>query len=215
MGRDKSVLAYRYGDYVDKFEKFHGSGEANHMEVTGNAVAGVKRNTNTFTGRYPQLFIDTIGEGAPIISRLKEINDEKPPKGERKIPIYYHSVKASEAAEKNGTPLTDSTGEYRFLNMRAWLHWAVRDWLNPDNKNEAMLPDDEEFLEEATEIKWLFRSDGKIQIEKKDGPKGLVSRLKRSPDTFEALMNTFYPVQDVDPRPQAMSTAAKAVNIFH
>jgi hypothetical protein len=45
-------------------------------------------------------------------------------------------------------------------------------------------------MEEATAIKWKFRSDGSIIIEPKEDIK---SRLGRSPDKFDALANTFYP----------------------
>lgn len=80
--------------------------------------------------------------------------------------------------------------------MRAYLFWAVRDWLNPKNNTGAMLPPDDKFDEEATEIKWSFRSDGKILIEPKEDIK---DRLGRSPDKFDALANTFYPVRNARP----------------
>ena len=75
--------------------------------------------------------------------------------------------------------------------MRAYLFWCVRDWLNPKNDTGAMLPPDKRFDEEATEIRWSFRSDGRILIEPKDDIK---KRIGRSPDLFDALANTFYPV---------------------
>ena len=46
-------------------------------------------------------------------------------------------------------------------------------------------------MEEATEIRWFFRSDGKIQIEPKEDIK---KRINRSTDRFDALANTFYPM---------------------
>ena len=55
-----------------------------------------------------------------------------------------------------------------------------------------MLPPDTSFDEEAQEIRWFFRSDGRIQIEPKEDIK---ARLGRSPDKFDALANTFYPVR--------------------
>ena len=54
-----------------------------------------------------------------------------------------------------------------------------------------MLPPDAEFAEDATEIRWSFRSDGKIVIEPKEDIK---KRLGRSTDKMDALANTFYPV---------------------
>jgi hypothetical protein len=55
-----------------------------------------------------------------------------------------------------------------------------------------MLPPNERFIEEATEIRWKFRSDGRIIIEPKEDIK---KRLGRSPDLFDALANTFYPIR--------------------
>ena len=45
-------------------------------------------------------------------------------------------------------------------------------------------------LEEATEIKWSFLSNGRIIIEPKEDIK---ERLGYSPDEFDALANTFHP----------------------
>ena len=55
-----------------------------------------------------------------------------------------------------------------------------------------MLAPDPQFDEEATEIKWSFRSDGRIYIEPKEDIK---KRLGRSPDKFDAFANTFYPLR--------------------
>jgi len=57
-----------------------------------------------------------------------------------------------------------------------------------------MLPPGGTLAEEATEIKWSFRSDGKIIIEPKEDVK---ARLGFSPDEFDALANTFYPAKAV------------------
>ena len=101
------------------------------------------------------------------------------------------SCKYSEAAKNSsGDDLTDITGQYKFANMRAYLFWAVRDWLNPDNGTNAMLPPGGSFIEEATEIKWSFLSNGKIIIEPKEDIK---ERLGHSTDEFDALANTFHP----------------------
>lgn len=188
MGRDSSCFAFRYGPYVEKFELIPSSGTANHMEVTGKIVSIAKTHTNTFRGLHPQAFIDTIGEGAGVYSRLREQN----------IP-NVHSCKFSESAtDASGNPLKDLTGQYEFLNMRVYLYWAVRDWLDPANKTAACLPPGDEILQDLTETKWEFLSNGKIKIESKDDIK---KRLRRSPDWGDALANTFWPVEDVDPRP--------------
>lgn len=196
MGRDSTSFCHRYGHYVEKFEMIHSGGTANHMEVCGKGVSICKTSTDSFIGKYSQWFIDTIGEGAGVYSRAIELSNQP---GYEYLKNRVHSVKFSESAEWNGKDLTDSTGQYTFENMRAYLFWAVRDFLNPANKTNAMLPPDDELMQEATEIQWEFTSSGTIKIEKKEDIK---KRLGRSIDKFDGLANTFYPVGDVDPTPK-------------
>lgn len=176
MGRDCSVFCYRYGNYVSSFEKQNSGGKADHMKVAGKALNFVKVHSGC------TLSIDTIGEGAGVYARIVE---------EYEHDEYVVSCKYSEGAkDENDKDLTDITGEYTFANMRAYLHWCVRDWLNPDNGMNAMLPPGGSFLEEATEIKWSFLSNGRIIIEPKEDIK---KRLGHSTDEFDALANTFHP----------------------
>ena len=176
MGRDCSVFCYRYGNYVSRFEKQNSGGKADHMKVAGKALNFIKAHSGC------TLSIDTIGEGAGVYSRIVEVYENEE---------YIISCKYSEGAKDSSeNDLTDITGEYTFANMRAYLHWCVRDWLNPDNGMNAMLPPGGSFLEEATEIKWSFLSNGRIIIEPKEDIK---QRLGHSPDEFDALANTFHP----------------------
>lgn len=182
MGRDASCFVLRRDYWVDAFDAHNSGGKADHMEVAGKVTSRRLREIGLFVS------IDTIGEGAGVYSRCVEVSDE---------PQFIISCKYSEGAKThNGRELTDITGQYKFANMRAYLFWAVRDWLNPKNNTGAMLPPDDGFDEEATEIKWSFRSDGKIIIEPKEDIK---ARLGRSPDKFDALANTFYPVRASKP----------------
>jgi hypothetical protein len=79
--------------------------------------------------------------------------------------------------------------------MRAYVYWAVRDWLNPAHKNNAALPPDAQLAEELSQTKWEFMSNGKVKIESKEDIK---KRLKRSPDKGDALALTFYPVEELE-----------------
>lgn len=177
MGRDCTCFVERKGAWVSEFNAHNSGGQADHMKIAGRIAAYRRRQIEAYVS------IDTIGEGAGVYSRCIEI-DEKD---------YIISCKYSEAAKGRGRkPLTDATGQYEFINMRAYLFWCVRDWLNPKNDTGAMLPPDTQFDEEATEIKWSFRSDGRIFIEPKEDIK---ERLGRSPDKFDALANTFYPIR--------------------
>lgn len=169
MGRDSSVICKRKDNYVFPFESFTGNGKAEHMKLVGTIV---NKLTNTID---THAYIDTIGEGAGVYSRLLELGFNN-----------AISCKFSEGAKN----LKDHTEVYEFENMRAYLFWCVRDWLNPAINPDACLPRDDELLQEATEIKWKFKSNGKIIIEPKED---LKKRLKRSPDKFDSLANTFYP----------------------
>lgn len=177
MGRDCTCFVERKGAWVSEFRAHNSGGSADHMKIAGQIAAYRRRQIEAYVS------IDTIGEGAGVYSRCIEVDEKE----------YIISCKYSEAAKgRNGKQLTDVTGQYQFINMRAYLFWAVRDWLNPKNDTGAMLPPDTQFDEEATEIKWSFRSDGRIFIEPKEDIK---ERLGRSPDKFDALANTFYPIR--------------------
>lgn len=168
MGRDESVLCPRYGNYVPKFEVHQSAGKADHMHVAGMHIIYL-------SDKKSKAYIDTIGEGAGVYSRLEEL-------GYRNV----YSCKYSESARG----LHDLTGQYEFANMRAYCYWSLRDWLNPKNGFGAAIPPCDKLMEEATETHWKFQSDGRIIIEPKEEIK---KRIKRSPDYMDALANTFYP----------------------
>jgi len=168
MGRDDSVLCPRYGNYVPEIKVHQSAGKADHMHVVGMILEYIKR-------KGAKAFVDTIGEGAGVYSRLLE-------QGFNNV----YSCKYSEGA--NG--LHDITEVYTFANMRAYCYWALRDWLNPKNNFQPAIPPCDRLMEEATETHWKFQSNGSIIIEPKDDIK---KRIKRSPDYMDALANTFYP----------------------
>lgn len=182
MGRDCTVKCYRFGDYVERIEKHNSGGKADHMKVAGGIISDLQTHSGYAVS------IDTIGEGAGTYARVVEVCEES---NGRLDPYAVISCKYSEWGDFDPETLTDTTGQYRFANMRAYLFWAVRDWLNPDNGSNAMLPPGGTLLEEASEIKWSFHSNGKIIIEPKDDIK---SRLGHSTDEFDALANTFHPL---------------------
>lgn len=178
MGRDATVKCRRWGDFVFPFEVYN-TGTPDHMRTAGEIVAECRRNSSL------RVAIDTIGEGAGVYSRCVEVLDGKDAANVISCKYSYGT-----GAREWGRELTDITGQYRFANLRAWLFWQVRDWLNPKNNTGAMLPPDDALLEEASEIRWFFRSDGSVIIEQKEDIK---HRLGRSTDRFDALANTFYP----------------------
>lgn len=172
MGRDNSVLCPRYGNYVPKFDVHHAAGKAEHMHVVGMVSKYLQTPEDV-------AFVDTIGEGAGVYSRLLERN--------------LNAVSCKYSSGVKG--YHDITGQYSFVNMRAFCYWALRDWLNPKNGFNPMLPPCDLLTEEVTATKWKFRSDGKILIEPKEDIK---KRIKRSPDFMDALANTFMPYTRID-----------------
>ena len=175
MGRDSTVFCNRIGNWVAPLKKHNSGGEADHMKIAGQIIDHKRRRPATIVS------IDTIGEGAGVYAGVKEtINTQD-----------IISCKNSNAAKTGEKDLTDITGQHMFVNMGDYLAWAVRDWLDPKNETGAMLPPDDELAEEVSEIRWSFRSDGKIKIEPKED---IQKRLGRSPDKFDSLRNTFYPI---------------------
>ena len=138
-----------------------------HMQVAGQVKQAL------FNGG--QAFIDTIGEGAGVYSRLREM----------KV-LNAYSCKNSE----NAKGLYDATGVRKFTNMRAYMYWALRDALDPSGDLKLRLPPDDELKEELCEIHYKIQSDGRIILEPKEDIK---KRLGRSPDKSDALSMTFYP----------------------
>lgn len=171
MGVDDTVYCFRYDDYVQKF-KVENTTEADHMQIAGTLC-------QYLSCKDTYAFIDTIGEGAGVYSRLREQRLEN-----------AISAKASEGA----SDYSDETGEREFVNMRAYMFWAVRDWLNPKHNHRAALPPDNQLLEELTTIKYKIQSNGKILIEPKEEIK---KKIKRSPGKADALALTFYPQYQV------------------
>jgi hypothetical protein len=161
MGRDKTVFCHRKGDTVTKFDGFS---HADHMETAGRIKGELIKAGD-------KAFIDTIGEGAGVYSRLAEQN----------VPAI--SVKFSRAAKGS-----DFTGERKFGNERAYCYWSIRDALDPKFGAKLALPDHDDMIQDLTEPKWKIRSNGDILIEEKEEIK---KRLGRSPDFGDALAVTY------------------------
>ena len=79
------------------------------MENTGRIVSMLKKETDIFTGRYLQAFIDTMGEGAGVYSRLIELaEDHSADTYGQHVTFkaeHIHSMKFSAAPEWNGDKL--------------------------------------------------------------------------------------------------------------
>jgi hypothetical protein len=172
MGRDTTVICERRDNFVKGFDQIFSQGKFQHMEIAGRVLNLLKEKEN-------KAHLDTIGEGAGVYSRLEE----------QRVNNAF-SCKAS-----NMPTAKDETGQHEFVNMRAQAYWSLRDWLNPQFNNKAMLPEDDELMEELSSTNYVFDSRGRIQIESKDKIK---KKIGRSPDKADSLSLTFYPTKTTD-----------------
>lgn len=115
------------------------------------------------TFRPLEILVDSIGLGAGVVDRLREL----------KLPAY--GINVSEAPATKGD----------FGRLRDELYFNVRQWL--ESREAALIPDDA-FALELQSIRYGFTSTGKLKIEDKDMMR---KRMKASPDIADALALTF------------------------
>jgi hypothetical protein len=161
MGRDLTVFAFRRGNVIERLKVYS---KQDHMVTVGKIK-------NELIKEEDIAFVDSLGEGAGVYSRLAEQK------------VNAVGVKASESAKG----LTDMTEQRTFANMRAYLYWAIRDALDPALDGELALPPVDELTQDLTEVHWSTRSNGDIIIEEK---KKIEKRLGRSTDYGDAVANT-------------------------
>lgn len=183
MGRDATVEVYRFDNIVREIRSVNSGGRADHMATAGRIV-------NVLRG-YPQAvaLIDTIGEGAGVYSRVAE--EGYADGGFGLVDTETHDRAISAKFSHVDKSLTDMTGELTFANLRAYCYWSLREWLDPKNGHEAMLPANDRLFNQLVEIKWNFQGNGSIIIEPKEK---IQERIGHSPDEADALAITFYPV---------------------
>lgn len=168
-GRDMTIFAPRVGYLIEQFE-LHNS------EDTMKTAARVSPLVHDADPDRPRVVgvIDTIGVGAGVYDRLRELHKPVVP--------YTGSAKTS---------FTDQTGEYGFVNTRSAAYWNLRQLLDPANDSLVMLPPDDLMVSDLTTPTWDINSGAppKIVVEKKEK---VVERLGRSPDRGDAVVMAFW-----------------------
>lgn len=134
------------------------------METTG-IVRGLIRKT----GGVP--VVDVLNMGAGVVDRLRELGET--------VIAFNASIGVPE--------LTDRSGEFTFLNLRAAAWWGLRERLDPASPLKPLaLPPDDELTADLSTPYWKVTSSGAIQVEGKDEIK---KRLDgRSTDRGDAVM---------------------------
>ena len=158
-GKDRTVFVWRHGD---KLVEYDTESRSDLMEIVGTVIKHIHD--------VDAVFIDAIGIGAGIVSRLKELG-------------FGSKVFAVKGSNK-----PDSEDEY--YNKRAECWGRMRDWL----VSGASIPNSDDLHADLTMLLWKYDSNGRIRLESKED---LRKRGVPSPDIADALAYTFaYPVRD-------------------
>lgn len=168
-GRDMTVFAPRIGYLITEFITHNNADTMKTAALAAPYIHDAHDETPRVVG-----VIDTIGVGAGVYDRLREL----------KQPVVPYTGSAK-------TNFRDQTGEYGFVNTRSAAYWNMRQLLDPANESIVMLPDDDLMISDLTTPTWDIDSGAppKIKVEKKDD---VVERLGRSPDRGDAVVMAFW-----------------------
>ena len=131
------------------------------MSLTGAVVHEFEGTDHR--DRPAEILIDSIGLGAGVVDRLREL----------KLPARGINVGESPAFK----------GQY--MNLRAELWGKAKSWLEA---RDCKLPRDERLVNELSSPRYSFMSNGKLRLEGKDDMK---RRGLASPDVADAFVLTF------------------------
>lgn len=178
FGTDNSVCYHRIGPVARKKWKVNGNDTVAIVEKIMHTVSELKA-----AGKKPRrIKIDDTGVGGGVTDGLRKaqrdgiVQNGQIVKMDSDIDVV--AIIFGEA------PLTESEGE-KFLNLRAELHWGMRLRFIA---GDIDIEDDDDFLAQASSIKYKQNSRSQIVIESKDDIK---KRGLPSPDDWEALLLAF------------------------
>ena len=164
-GGDRSVLAPWYGVRLEALKTVPGE-----LTKDGPAFAGV---VVSVVRDDAVVGLDLGGGwGGGALSHLKQLGDD--------FKRRCFGVNPSAKSE-----MISKEGGFKMRNMRAALHWAFREALDPESGEDIEIPPDiEGAIEELAAATWENTPSG-ILIEDKDD---IIKRLKRSPDEGDAII---------------------------
>jgi hypothetical protein len=160
-GNDFMTLARRYDNWFDEVKKWPG------IMVPDGPAAATLVHSELGDEKPGYINIDVIGIGSSTFDHIK--------------PMYENvfPVNVSEGSEYR-----DKSGKLKMRNLRAEIHWRMRDALDPVNGDDIALPNDPEVLADLCAPRYKVTSAGVMIEEKAD----IKERIGRSPDTGEAIL---------------------------
>jgi len=159
FGADRTALAKRRGNALLAPVKSWRNKDT--MQVVGLLQA--EYDACSDDDRPGEILVDTIGIGAGVFDRLREVG--LPARG-----INVGELPANDA---------------RYYRLRDELWWRAREWFEA---RDCVMPDDPALLAELSLPKYSFNSDGKVIVESKADMK---KRSVSSPDLADAFCLTF------------------------
>jgi hypothetical protein len=166
-GRDKTVLAVRYGNYLAPLQKHEGRTTPDGPSV---ATLAIKAHEDDSI-----IHIDVIGIGSSAYDYLKEHK-------------WLTTVPINNAEHRSVASLRDRSGKLKFTNLRAASYWRLRELLDPNGSGNVMLPPDNELVADLCAPRYKVLSSG-IQVEAKAD---IAERIGRSPDCADAVVMAFW-----------------------
>jgi hypothetical protein len=164
FGDDSSALAKRRGNWQpEPVREWYGK---DTMQTVG--IVKAEWDKTPAKDRPAAINVDVIGIGSGVVDRLKELQ----------LPVV--GVNVAESESPNANP------EIQFNRLRDELWWKGREWLEA---KDCKMADDDETIAELTTPTYLFLSNGKIQVERKDD---LKKRGVKSPNRADAWLLTFH-----------------------
>lgn len=168
-GEDKTTIAKMVGRVVEKIEAHS---KEDTIQTTGRVASQADKES--------VIAVDVIGVGAGVYDQLRNQRF-------RVLPVNV----SHKAEYQNGKPMTDVSGEIKFLNLRAAIWWMLRDALDPDGDDPLALPPsiEDKLVGDLTAPKYEYTNSGQIKIESKDD---LRERIGRSTDYADAVGLALY-----------------------
>lgn len=158
-GRDKFVIARRHGVWFDDLIRIPGNQVGTDGAVGASHVLAARRD-------QAPMHVDVIGWGSAVHTSLVGNNLQS-------VPIIASNSSLERSKE----------GNLPFANKRAEMVWRMRETLDPNAPEPAMLPDDTMLRSDLAAYRWKYTARG-ILIREKDEMK---KDLGRSPDDGDAV----------------------------
>lgn len=160
-GEDKTAKAPWYGSRLEAIETIPGELSPDGPAVAASVVQSVRDNAT--------IAVDTTGGwGGDTLTHLK-----------KHLSLPAIGVNSSQKAARKS-----ACGQFKFINDRAALHWALREALNPESGEDVELWPDPELEEELLACEFEVMPSG-IKILSKDV---IRQKIGRSPDKLDAAL---------------------------